>query len=174
MTFSAFETLAAIGDFLTKEVLPVVPKAMSSEVRAMVKLLQNVADELDWLPAVLWAECEELEELARSAQRILGDQGDEIGDTLPPSVASLSSVRELPDAHRESSERVTTLVPQLQARIRTRAGSGAASASLGEFLDRCYETLGRHAETRLRWQSVFAEKQGAAIAERGESLSESK
>lgn len=164
MTVSAFDTLVGISEFLAKEVVPVVPKEMSSEVRAISKLLLNVADELDWLPAALRTESEELLALHRSAQRFLRRRGYPIAVIEEPTIAPLGSVRALLDTHREISARTAATVLKLQARIRAMPEKAEDAAVSRAFLDRYYETLGRHAETRLRWQSVFAEKQSAATA----------
>ena len=158
MSVGPFETLASISAFLSRDLLSVVPKEMASEVRAAVKLLQDVADELDWLPAVLGAECEEQLALETRAQQLVEL---EIGDELRQQVkAPSASVREQIDLHRNISEATTRIVLKLQAHIRASSTDKNHSLKLRELLDQYYETLGRHAETRLRWQSVFAGKQG--------------
>ena len=158
MSVGPFETLASISAFLSRDLLAVVPKEMASEVRAAVKLLQDVADELDWLPAVLHAECQELLTFQARAQQLVGL---EISDELRQQInAPTASINEQIDLHRNISEATTRIVLKLQARIRTSSTDKDHSLKLRELLDRYYETLGRHAETRLRWQSVFAGKQG--------------
>jgi acyl-CoA reductase-like NAD-dependent aldehyde dehydrogenase len=157
MSVGPFDTLASISAFLSRDLLSVVPKEMASEVRAAVKLLQDVADELDWLPAVLRAECEDLLALeARAQQLIKLDINDESRKLISAPTASIS---EQIDLHRNVCEAATRAVLKLQSRIRTTSTDKEDSLKLRELLDQYYETLGRHAETRLRWQSVFDGKQ---------------
>ncbi len=161
MTVTPFDTVAAICDFLAKEVVPVVPKELSSEVRAITKLLQDVAEELDMLPAVLRAECEELLAMRQSAQRILGQRSQTDAPFDERSMAPGMTVRELLAMHREISKQTSETVLALQALTRSISVDADDAAASRAILDRYYETLGRHAETRLRWQSVFAQKQSA-------------
>ena len=157
MSVGPFETLASLGDFLSGDVLPVVPKEMASEIRAAVKLLQDIADELDWLPALLRAECEEIVALQAEAEELTGlGIGAELRQQINAPTASISEQIEL---HRHISETSVGIVLKLQARIRELSASKEDSTNLRKLLDRYYETLGRHAETRLRWQSVFDGKQ---------------
>jgi len=157
MSVGPFETLASIGTFLSRDLLSVVPKEMASEVRAAIKLLQDVADELDWLPAVLTDECKELLTLqARARQLIELETGDELQQQINAPTTCISEQIAL---YRNISEATTCIVLKLQSDIRTSSTDKEDSLKLSGLLDQYYETLGRHAETRLRWQSVFAGKQ---------------
>jgi hypothetical protein len=153
MSVGPFETLAAVRDFLSREVLPTVPKEMASEVRAAVKLLQDVADELDWLPAVLHAECAEMLALHIKTQEMIATGVDEeLRRKIVSPPGSLSEQREL---HRAMIETASSVVRKLQAGVREASSGSVESTKLRALLDQHYEILGRHAETRLRWQSVF-------------------
>jgi hypothetical protein len=160
MSGDPFATLASVRDFLSNQVLSVVPKEMASEVRAAAKLLQNVADEIDWLPAVLRAECEEMLALQSKTQEVI-----KVGisdDLRQQIIAPPGSIREQLELHRNMTEIVTTIVLKLQTRMRELSAETEESMNLRAVLDQYYEMLGRHAETRLRWQSVFTAKQSKA------------
>ncbi len=157
MSVGPFETLASVRDFLTRDVLPAVPKEIAGEVRAAVKLLEEVADELDWLPAVLRAECEEMLALQEKTREIMNSEvGDELRQQI---IASPGSIREQLELHSNMVEAVTVVVLKLQTRIRELSAENDGSILLRALLDQHYEMLGRHAGTRLRWQSVFDGKQ---------------
>ena len=157
MSVGPFDTLASISAFLSRDLLSVVPKEMASEVRAAVKLLQDAAVELDWLPGVLHGECEELLALEARAQQLIElDISDESRQLVNAPTASIS---EQIERHRLVRETATCALLKLQSRIRTTSTDKDRSLKLRELLDQYYETLGRHAETRLRWQSVFDGKQ---------------
>ena len=157
MSVGPFETLASVRDFLTRDVLPAVPKEIASEVRAAVKLLEEVADELDWLPAVLRAACEEMLALQIKTQGVIVTGIDD--ELRRQIVAPPGSIREQLELHRTMTEMVTSVVLKLQAGIRELSAESGASIALRDLLDQYYDMLGRHAETHLRWQSVFDEKQ---------------
>lgn len=153
MSVGPFETLASVRDFLTRDVLPAVPKEIAGEVRAAVKLLEDVADELDWLPAVLRAECEEMLALLIKTQGVIVTGIDD--ELRRQIVAPPGSIREQLELHRTMTEMATSVVLKLQAGIRELSVENNESMKLRDLLDQHYEMLGRHAETRLRWQSVF-------------------
>ena len=153
MSIGPFETLAAVRDFLTRAVLPAVPKEIAGEVRAAVKLLEDVADELDWLPAVLRAECEDMLALQIKTQGVIVTGID--AELRRQIVAPPGSIREQLELHRTMTEMVTSVVLKLQAGIRELSVENNESMKLRDLLDQYYAMLGRHAATRLRWQSVF-------------------
>ena len=160
MSVGPFETLASVCNFLARDVLPAVPREMAGEVRAAVKLLQDVADELDWLPAVLRAECEVMLALQIKTQDVIAiGIDDELRRKI---VAAPGSIREQLELHRTMTEMVTNGVLKLQAGIRALSAENGESIKLRNLLDQYYEMLGRHAETRLRWQSVFERMQRGA------------
>ncbi len=156
MSVGPFETLASVRDFLTRDVLPAVPKEIAGEVRAAVKLLEDVADELDWLPAVLHAECEEMLALRIKTQDVIATETD---DELRRKIVSPpGNTREQLELHRTMSGMVTSVVLKLQAGIREPSLESDESMKWRDLLDQHYAMLGRHAETRLRWQSVFEKR----------------
>ncbi len=153
MSVDPFQTLASIRDFLTRDVLPAVPKEIAGEVRAAVKLLEDVADELDWLPAVLHAECAEMLALHIKARDVIATGVDD--DLRRKIVSPPGSILEQLELHRTMTEMTTSFVLKLQAGIRALLVENNESMKLRDVLDQYYVMLGRHAETRLRWQSVF-------------------
>ena len=153
-------TLRNVRTFLQTNVLPDVPPDYRGEVRAALKLLDGAERELTVLPMVLVEELGELGELCVQTELLLGiatdrpGLGGECGLTVP----------QLSSRHEQARMAVTRALCALQEHLREplteEAGNHAAALDL---LAETYETLGRHAERRLPWQSVFSpsSRQGA-------------
>lgn len=140
------ETLAAVTTFLEDTVLPGVAQEHRSELRAALKLLRTAHDELDVLPVVLHEEIAELAELCARADTVLG-----LATDCPPPPLEPTTLSDLGRAHEQARAAVTTVLLALQVQ-QSHGGGDAERVLLGAI----FEALGRHAERRLPWQTVFS------------------
>ncbi|MGH8595911.1 MAG: hypothetical protein ACREXT_04555 [Gammaproteobacteria bacterium] len=153
-----FETLAALRAFLMREVLPTVSQSIAGELRAAIKTLEAVAAELNALHPLLRAECIELLGLCVEAKLCLSEPSEAV-ERLPSlncfterlSDNALDAVG-LIALHQEIHTVSSALLVELQETHYSRRTEESALAAL---LARFYTTLGRHAERRIAWQSVF-------------------
>ncbi len=149
--------LALLSQFLTREVLPAVPPALTTELRAAIKLLDSTRDELDALYPTLLVECSELLGLVEDAGVLLSARPTPLVSThlsaLSRQVAQgFKNLSALAACHREL--RVLTAA-SLLALQQLAAEGPAAQRDLQALLQRFYAVLARHAETRVPWQVVF-------------------
>ena len=149
--------LALLSQFLTREVLPAVPPAMTAELRAAIKLLDTTGAELDALYPTLQAECSALLALCESARVFLNARSPPVDLTrlsaLSQRVAQgFKNLSTLLACHRDVRELTTVSLLSLQ---QLAAEGSAEQGDLQALLQRFYAVLGQHAETRLPWQAVF-------------------
>lgn len=145
---AAVEAIAAARRFLETTILPSVPAEHRSELRAALKNLRTAELELAEVPGVLCTEIDELGELTRSAHAALGLPQAE--RHTPAGSADLAQLR---DAHAGARRAAAGAILALQEHAREPSAGDRAEAL--ELLARFYAALGRHAERRLPWQSVF-------------------
>lgn len=163
MSHHAFATLTDVRRFLCTQVLDAMPRSLRSELRAAIKLLDEVEDELDTLPELLPAECERLLALcsegiahattaAAADTELLAQHCDRLRQRLHEPRAT---TRERFSVHQELLQLSGTLMVKLQGRQRECAKDDPRQAALREQLRRFYSELQAQALTRLPWQSVF-------------------
>ncbi|HEX4109370.1 MAG TPA: hypothetical protein VHX88_14635 [Solirubrobacteraceae bacterium] len=138
------QTIGAVRGYLDGVARAGMPPEQRSEVRAALKLLANAQLELSELAGLLRTESAELLALCAGTAALTGVQEPE--QRAPELDATLPELQEH-HAHARRASAQAILALQLQARD----GSGPAL----DLLDRFYVALGRHAERRLPWQSVF-------------------
>ena len=158
MTTPIVERLAAIRHFLTADILPNVPGALRGELRAAIKLLADMDDEIDHLPRLLDGETRAMlagcdagfAALAPSA----GDEAESIAALHqrldPPS----PTTRESTAIHDEAAQLMGRIAVRLAARVRDSA-PGHEPSSAQAALAQCHQLLAAQAAARASWQSVF-------------------
>lgn len=145
------EALATVRAFLSDRIVGAVPAELVGEMRAAVKLLRAVEDELGVLPGMLHEECRALLDLLRRGSEALEEATpDALGELL----GAATTPRELFDVQRTLRGRLGELLPRLQDAAR---GGPAGAATARRVLLDAYAALGDCARTRGRWQSVFAD-----------------
>jgi hypothetical protein len=157
MTPNGLEALALVSKFLTQRLLPAVPPALTSELRAAIKLLDTARDELDVVYPLLIEECRELIALCRDAHTLLGELAASCDAEVLTTLAARTEIgfadlSALMACHREVCEWVSAILLALQRVEHDRPGNPAVSAMLLRFC----AVLGRYAERRLPWQIIFA------------------
>ena len=156
MTFP--ERMAAIRACLETRILPAVGRDSRSELRAIIKLMDDMADEIDRGPLAMQDELAEMLSLCSAVAVALqmGGAGSERDDQLAvlqtAAAEPVHSLTELAALHPRACMVIGGLAVALAAQVRA---SGAASDRA--LLHRCYTTLHRHAAARAEWQSIFAE-----------------
>lgn len=155
MTPDGLAALKLVSAFLAQDILPAVPRALTGELRAAIKLLDTARDELDALYPALLNECRELLALCGDAQPLLGDLS--VDSTPLKSLArrvdqGFTDLSALMACHREVLELVSRTFLAIQGSdfdpLKNRA-------DLDAMLQRFCTVLARHAQTRLPWQAVF-------------------
>lgn len=155
------EAVAAARTFLEETILEAVPPEHRGELRAALKNLRGAELELAGLAGVLRAETDELAELCDAAYAAVGTPASGLRGAAE--AADLAELREAHDAARRAATDAI-LALQTLARPATSSsppvggknrGEGADPAEALALLARFYAALGRHAERRLPWQSVF-------------------
>lgn len=149
------EAITVVRRFLAGPVLGAVPAELAGEVRAAVKLLDTVGTELTGLPAVLLDECHELLPLTGDGLKVLPGDRDDLGALERRLAADPRTLDDLTTLHRDVRRLTSSVVVELQSM--ERAG-GERAPDARRALRPIYETLRRHAERRIPWQSVFSLK----------------
>jgi hypothetical protein len=157
MTPHGLAALTELGRYLTTEILPTVPDALVGELRAAIKILHAVADELNVLPSLLHLECREFSDLQRQAAQTLrwpappasmsSTAGNETGADLDPSL----DLHALLARHEACLREATHAIEALQRCADEDPRSGESLA----LLRRYFALLERQALRRVPWQSVF-------------------
>ena len=151
MTPDGLEALALVSRFLADSVVPAVPRAMTAELRAAIKLLDTARIELGCLFPVLRDECRELLLLNEAADKLLSQSASITIETLHEQVeGGYPDLPALMAMHRSILERMSERLCSLQT-----LEAQNPTPDLRKLLQRIYTALGRHAETRLPWQAVF-------------------
>lgn len=163
MSHDVFATLTDVRGFLATQVLDAVPRSLRSELRAAIKLLDDIEDELDMLPELLPHECERL--LALCFEGIAQSTGPDAADadslvqrcnrlqhrSREPGATTIERI----SVHHELLQLSATLMVQLQHRLRACTKDDPCQPALREQLRRFYRELQAQAVSRLPWQSVF-------------------
>ncbi|MFA7584590.1 MAG: hypothetical protein WCY11_00100 [Novosphingobium sp.] len=161
MTASVFERLAGIRQFLSNEILPSVAGDKRSDLRATLKMLENMASEIDCLPGLLELEIPEMLHLCNAAMAALGWNGVDQDDLQSLKEFSLEFDRpgkllsELQTLHSSICVLISNLAIQLIAKIVTEPEGQKCLSGPRVVLAKCYRLLRRQAEARTPWQSVF-------------------
>lgn len=152
MTTTIGERLAGIGYFLRREVLPGMKDEAKGELRAAIKLLDDMIAEVDLAPGLLETQAAQRLDLADKIIRSLNAE--------PSAVAVLrarwgqrgKTMAELTAIHAEAGLLLATLVNQLQQPDDALRREG-------------YALLAQQATPGTAWQSVFP---GGPLYEAGE------
>jgi hypothetical protein len=161
MSGNIFTSLEAIRAFLSDELADAVPSHLRSEVRACAKLLANIADEADALPALLLVENRAMLLLADDAITGLTSIAPDIKIRTPactlrhlcePPPASLRGLIRLHEELKADAEYILLQVDKLMSRSDL---DEPARASLQALQDRYFVLLTAQANARMPWQSVF-------------------
>lgn len=151
---AGIDVLAAVRAFLEGSVLPGVAQEQRSELRAAIKLLRGAEIELDESPAVLEAETAELWVLVQRARAVLARE-IALPEAPAPRSGGFPAPNELRARHADACATATAAVLALQEHVRAREAGDPERESAAAILADLYATLGRHAERRIPWQSVF-------------------
>ncbi len=149
--------LALLSQYLTHQVLPAVPPALTTELRAAIKLLDSTREELDALYPTLLEECSELLGLLEDAGVLLNARPTPLVSTHLSALSrqceqGFKNLSTLAVCHRELCEFTAASLLALQ---QLAPEGHAEQRDLQALLQRFYAVLARHAETRVPWQVVF-------------------
>ncbi len=151
MTPDGLQSLALVSRYLAESVVPAVPRAMTAELRAVIKLLDTAQVELGSLFPVLHDECRELLLLNEAVDSLLSPAASIALTTLHEQFKhGCADLPALMATHRRILERTSERLCSLQA-----LAALNPAPEPHELLQRIYTVLGRQAETRLPWQAVF-------------------
>jgi hypothetical protein len=161
MTTSIPTRLRAIRAFLESEILPGVPPEVRSDMRATLKMLENMEAEVDRLPALVDSEKREMLRLCEMAIAALGNHnlpGDELQAFEGFVLQRDKPFKAFGDALAEHAE-LSMLLGRLTARLSERIdaepeGLTCSSASKSVFT-KCCRFMVRQAQARAGWQAVF-------------------
>lgn len=161
MTSSVFQRLVGIRQFLGNEILPGVAGDKRSDLRATLKMLEDMTNELDRLPALLELEIPGMLHLCNAAAAALG-----WNDVHPDDLQSLKEFSlEFDKPGKLLSERLAlhaaicaligNLASQLTVKIAAEPAGQECPSGPRVVLAKCYRLLRRQAAARSPWQSVF-------------------
>jgi hypothetical protein len=180
VSYDAFTTLANVRDFLRARVLDVIPHNLHSEMRAAIKILDEIEKELDALPDQLPHECERLLSLCTAGLAQLQALSESNAESLMFCKEQLvqrlgerlGSNRERLSIYGDVLQLSSTLLVHLQRSQRT-LPQGAQRSALTEQVRAFYLELQTQAAARQQWQSVFpATVASAATHDREEQANE--
>ncbi len=158
MSFGPLDSLAVLRDYLAAEILPDVAGAQQGELRAAIKVLEELGEEFDRAPVVLHEETTTLHRLCTQAQAILDPvtgtanliaRVEQLGRGLGPVSLTLKDAQALND---NAATCMSECIAALQ-RIQHDAVHGEPARAC---LHDCYAELSRQAARRAQWQSVFS------------------
>lgn len=150
MSIDALAALGVVRTFLTTDIVPLVPKASASELRAAVKLLETAAIELADRHGSVRAETGDLIGFCARAGTMLGlDSVSSEAAAQGRRAQAEPSGPALELLWSDARSLATTVLPPLQ-------DQAAASEEARCLLKELYRCLGDHARSRLAWQSVFS------------------
>lgn len=165
MASTVRERMNGVLEFLEESILPGVSRDNRSELRAAMKLLATLRDELDILPSLLSHESTALADLAEAT----------LPHVEPSRRADLS--RRLQELRPNSAAGAATLTQQETSRAQLRGLVADIAISVSRHRDRAevdesaeaaliaiYRQLGADAATRTPFQSVFPSPLYAAVA----------
>ena len=149
MSGDALDALHDIRAFIAREIVDTVPAHLRSELRAALKLLDEVAAELDTAYPMFRAECRDSLELIEAADHLLAIDARETAALSTALNEASLSLRDLSALH----DQIGAL---LLARYRTlRKPPDGATSSSHELCQRLHDNFAAQARRRARWQSVF-------------------
>lgn len=154
---TALEALATVRNFLATEVLDGVPRHLSGDLRAAVKVLDEVRAEIDELAPVQRQEWDELVAACQACEPYLGP-GD-AATRLTALRADTTISQRWSDGmqlQRDLRGILKDSLPAVQAVARDEAAPPATREAARVVLADVYAMLSRHAGRRAQWQSVFA------------------
>lgn len=155
------ERMAAIRACLEDSILPAVARDSQSELRAIIKLIDDMTEEVDHGSLALLGELDELLDLCERVSGALQETFANLGwgaqfDRLKADFAGpVGSLTRLAQLHHQACMMIGSLAVALADKVRQSDPTTVASDQL--LLRQCYETLRRHAATRATWQSIFSE-----------------
>ncbi len=162
MSPGLFSDLDAIRAFLADEIAGHVPAHLRSELRGAIKVLGEIAGEIDALPALLHAEGHEMVALAARADATL--------ETCLPGFAArtrtgflsgefdrpMGSLRGLMKLHEEALADAELILAEIQTQLARADIEADLHARLQELAESYLALLGAQADARMQWQSVFS------------------
>jgi hypothetical protein len=151
-------TLATVSAFLAGDVLPVVPKELTGEVRAAVKLLETAARELDERYHSVTTEIRDLLDRCADIAGALGldDSASACARLRQEAGSSDGTLTGLEAVRRKARSLTSALIVALH---QAEFGDGITATQRDAhraLLFRTYACLARHPRSRLSWQSVFS------------------
>lgn len=152
------ERMAAIKTCLETRILPAVGRDSRSELRAIIKLIDDMADEIDRGPFAMQGELGEMLGLCSDVEIVLHAapaRHDELDTLKADAAAPVVILTDLAALHQRACMMIGSLAVALAAQVR--ASDAVAAAPAQALLQRCYEALRRHAAARAQWQSIFGE-----------------
>lgn len=152
MTTTIGERLAGIGDFLRREVLPDMKDEAKGELRAAIKLLDDMIAEVDLAPGLLETQAAQRLDLADKILRSLNAEPSAVAVLRARWEQRGKTMAELTAIHAEAGLLLSTVVSRLDQ----------AYTSLRR---EAYVLLAEQATPGTAWQSVFP---GGPLYEAGE------
>lgn len=163
MSVDILKSLGAVNDFFAEDVLPLLPKAIQGEMRAAIKNITDVIEELPGLYGRLASQNRELQDLLNDIlaehyafeQRDFGSEED-LSLAFAAAPAPGISLTSLQSQNFALKRLVTTALTGLQDQFSQASISSALrKESQPTILHRSYALLGRHAAQQACFQSVF-------------------
>lgn len=161
MTSNIFSDLAAIGHFLAGEVEVHTPAHLRSELRGAIKLLADIAREVDALPALLLAEGLDMATLAETATASLESLVPGMNArTRTPSLRDqlarpIGSLRGLISLHEDALADADLIFSELRVQLGNPDLPTGSRVELQKLAARYLTLLAAQADARMPWQSVF-------------------
>lgn len=161
MTSNIFSDLDAIRHFLTDEVEVHTPAHLRSELRGAIKLLADIAKEVDALPALLLAEGLDMVALAETATASLkslvpGMAARTSTPSLRDQIARpIGSLRGLISLHEVALADADLIFSELRVQLGDPDLPAGSRVELQKLAARYLTLLAAHADARMPWQSVF-------------------
>lgn len=164
MSIDILQTLSALNEFFSEEVLPALPKAMRGEMRAAIKNISDVMAELPSLNSRLAAQNKELQALFNdtlcaldiSTQAHVKEDKD-LSLALEFDPGLMGDLGTLQHQHLVLKSIVTTALINLQDKaFQIPQGSVSQQTSdVDNALRLSFELLGKHTSELSAFQSVF-------------------
>ena len=161
MTTSIPTRLRAIRTFLEGEILPGVPPEVRSDMRATLKMLENMEAEVDRLPILVDSEKREMLRLCEMAIAALGyhnlpdDELQAFDGFVRQSDKPVNTFSGALAEHAELSMLLGRLTARLSERIDAEPQDLSCSSASKSVFTKCCRFLVRQAQERAGWQAVF-------------------
>ena len=153
--------LRAIREFLESDIMPGVAAEMRSDMRASLKMLENMETEIDRLPALLASENDEMLRLCEAAIAAIGrqylsvDELQTFEELVRQQGQPLPSLSGMEGRHAQFNMLLGKLAFRLSARIDAEPGEQTCPSASKVVFTQCCRFLQRQAQTRTDWQAVF-------------------